>query len=341
MPIYKQQGSDNWYINIIKPSGERVRKSSGTSNRQAAQEMHDQLKAEFWRIKNLGEKPRHTFEEAALRWLKEMADKASIRDDERYIKHFYGLWKGRYLDDIKRDEIIQSVSNVGNCNATQNRYLACIRAILRKAETEWEWIDKAPSIKLFREAKRRVRWITQEQAEKLLLELPEHQRSIVTFALATGLRQANVLGLKWENLDIGRRVAWVHGDESKNGKALSVPLNDTAVAVIEAQRGQHLEYVFTFRGEPINQANTRAWRTALKRAGIEDFRWHDLRHCFASWHVQGGTPLAVLQELGGWESTEMVRRYAHLSSDQLLKHSRTLDDKILSYSKKEASSKAG
>jgi integrase len=72
--------------------------------------------------------------------------------------------------------------------ATANRHLALIRAILRRARDEWEWIEKAPKIKLYREAKRRVRWITPEQAQALLAELPEHQREMVLFALATGLR---------------------------------------------------------------------------------------------------------------------------------------------------------
>lgn len=68
------------------------------------------------------------------------------------------------------------------------------------------------------------------------------------------------------------------------------------------------------------QPNNSAWIKALKRAGITDFRWHDLRHTWASWHVQAGTPLHVLQELGGWESAEMVRRHAHLSSEHLAQY---------------------
>lgn len=84
--------------------------------------------------------------------------------------------------------------------------------------------------------------------------------------------------------------------------------------MIRDQIGKHDAHVFTYQGNPIRQLNTRAWRKALKKAGIEDFRWHDLRHTWASWHVQQGTPLAVLQELGGWESSEMVRRYAHLGN---------------------------
>ena len=86
---------------------------------------------------------------------------------------------------------------------------------------------------------------------------------------------------------------------------------------MSAQIGKHATHVFSYRGKPIQQVNTKSWRTALKRVGIEDFRWHDLRHTWASWHVQSGTPLHVLQELSGWESAETVRRYAHLSSEHL------------------------
>ncbi|MBF0371585.1 MAG: tyrosine-type recombinase/integrase [Magnetococcales bacterium] len=72
-----------------------------------------------------------------------------------------------------------------------------------------------------------------------------------------------------------------------------------------------------YKGKPIRQVSTKAWYAALKRAGIENFRWHDLRHTWASWHVQAGTPLHILKELGGWETEEMVARYAHLGASHL------------------------
>ena len=99
-----------------------------------------------------------------------------------------------------------------------------------------------------------------------------------------------------------------------------MPLSANAVVVLREQIGKHLEFVFTYRGKPVKEVNTKAWRAALKRAGIENFRWHDLRHTWASWHVQAGTPLHVLQELGGWECVEMVRKYAHLSSEHLVEY---------------------
>lgn len=196
--------------------------------------------------------------------------------------------------------------------ARANRYLALIRAILRRAAREWEWIDGAPAIKLYPEPKRRVRWITREEAERLIALLPQHLAAMVQFSLATGLRQANVAGLTWSQVDLQRAVAWIHPDQAKARRAIPVPLNEEAVSAVRAQLGKHSTHAFTFRSRPIRQTNTRAWRQALRKAGIQNFRWHDLRHTWASWHVQAGTPLHALQELGGWESPEMVRRYAHL-----------------------------
>ncbi len=84
-----------------------------------------------------------------------------------------------------------------------------------------------------------------------------------------------------------------------------------------AQPGKHPLYVFSYHGKRITQVSTKAWYAALAAAGIEDFRWHDLRHTWASWHVQAGTPLFALQDMGGWSSAEMVLRYAHLAADHL------------------------
>ena len=114
-----------------------------------------------------------------------------------------------------------------------------------------------------------------------------------------------------------RRCAWIHADQAKSKKGIAVPLNSDAITVILEQVGKHNTHVFTYKGNPVTRANNHAWEKALKRAGISDFRWHDLRHTWASWHVQNGTPLHVLKELGGWADLSMVLRYAHLSSKHL------------------------
>jgi len=130
-------------------------------------------------------------------------------------------------------------------------------------------------------------------------------------------RLANVAKVRWSAVDLDRRLAWVHPDEAKARKAIPVPLNGEAVSILQKQIGKHRDIVFTFKGREIEQVSTAAWYKALRRAGIHNFRWQDLRHTWASWHVQGGTPLHVLQELGGWASYAMVQRYAHLAAEHL------------------------
>lgn len=124
---------------------------------------------------------------------------------------------------------------------------------------------------------------------------------------------ANGVNLAWSQVDLARGIAWIHHDQAKAERAIHVPLNTAALEVLRRRQGEHAERVFTFKDRPIGQANTRAWRQALARAGITDFRWHDLRHTWASWHAQSGTPLSVLQDLGAWRSEAMVRHNAHLS----------------------------
>lgn len=311
-----------WWVRFTAPTGQRVRRSTKTSDKQKAREFHDRLSAELWRTQVLHDKPNRVWEEAAERWLAETQHKADHGKDASKLRWLSRHLDGRALRSIDSDTV-RELSRLKRLEAgptTVNRYLALLRAVLRRAAREWGWLVQAPPVRLSREPKRRIRWLTRREAKRLLEELPEHQADLARFALATGLRKANVVGLKWEQIDLHRGVAWVHPDEAKGRKAIAVPLNRDAVYVVRKQVGRHKEFVFTYNGRPVKQVNTRAWKSALKRAGIEEFRWHDLRHTWASWHVQSGTPLHVLQELGGWETVEMVRRYAHLAPEHLAEH---------------------
>lgn len=309
-----------WWVDVIAPNGERIRRTAGTANKALAQEFHDQIKTELWRISKLGEKPRRTWNEAVVRWLKEASHKASIQADKIHLRWLDAHFGGKHLDAITRSSI-DRITDVklaeGVSNATVNRVLEIVRAILRKCVNDWEWLDRAPQVRMLKEPSRRIRFLNRAEAQKLLSELPEHLADMAAFSLATGLRRGNVTGLLWSQVDLVRRVSWIHADQAKARKAIAVPLNAEAVLVIRKQLGKHPTHVFSFRGRQITQVSTKAWYGALERAGIENFRWHDLRHTWASWHVQQGTPSYALQELGGWESPEMVRRYAHLAADHL------------------------
>jgi integrase len=309
-----------WWIDFSTPSGERVRRSTETANRTQAQELHDKLRSEVWRRQRLGDRPRRIWQDAAVRWLREQSHKASLEDDKQKLRWLDRFLANRDLETINRaliDAITEAKQAEGCSNATANRTLSLIRSILRKCVRDWEWLDRAPAVRLLKEPTRRIRFLIHHQARILLRELPEHLRDMAAFTLATGLRAANVTGLTWEQVDLARKLAWIHPDQAKARKAIAVPLNDAALQVLRDQRGKHATWVFTYEGQRIMQVSTRAWYHALDRAGIEDFRWHDLRHTWASWHVQSGTPLFALQELGGWETEKMVRRYAHLAAEHL------------------------
>ncbi len=318
MSLYRRNSV--WWVRFTTPTGGRIRRSTGTTNKEQAQEYHDRLKAEIWKIQNLGRKPRRTWEQAAVRWLKEKAHKASLDADRMHLRWLDGHLRGMDLSAINRevlDRVIEARLSEGVSNATVNRTMEVVRAILRKAANEWEWTDRAPAVRMLPEPKRRIRWLTHEEAERLIVELPEHLAEMVRFSLATGLRKANVTELEWSQVNLQRRIAWIHADQAKARKAIGISLNAEAILVLRRQMGEHPRFVFTHRGKPVRNVNTKAWKAALRRVGIADFRWHDLRHTWASWHAQAGTPPNVLQELGGWESADMVRRYAHLAPDHL------------------------
>jgi integrase len=317
-----------WWIDFATPSGERVRRSAKTGNKVQAQELHDKLKGEVWRLQKLGDRPRRIWQDAVVRWLREQAHKASIEDDKDKLRWLERYLANRELETINRGLIdaITEAKRAERCsNATVNRTLALVRAILRKCVRDWEWLDRAAAVRLLKEPSRRIRFLNRHQARILLRELPPHLRDMASFTLATGLRAANVTGLTWDQVNLSRKLAWIHPDQAKARKAIAVPLNDTAVGVVRAQKAKHPTRVFTYEGEPIRQVSTRAWYKALKRAGIEDFRWHDLRHTWASWHVQSGTPLFALQELAGWETEKMVRRYAHLAAEHLMAYAGNME----------------
>jgi integrase len=330
MSLYKRKNSSYWWLKITI-GGRTIQRSTGTEDKTKAQEYHDTLKAQLWQQDRLGVKPTHSWREGVVRWLIETSDKATHLEDKRKLAWMHDYLGDLTLNDINQDVIdrIRSTKLKEASKATTNRYLALIRSILIRARDEWEWIDKAPKIRLFKESSSRERSLTNDQFQALMRELPAHQRETVMFALATGLRQRNVLELEWSQVNLELRHAWIHAGQSKNRRPIAVPLNDTAMQVLQRQLGKHQTRVFTYLGKPLKAANTKAWSNALKRAGITDFRWHDLRHTWATWQRQAGTPTHELQRLGGWRTGAMVERYAHLAPDHLATAAKRLDAKLM------------
>ncbi len=320
MSLSRRKGSPFWWVRFTH-NRRRIQESAGTANRVLAEQYEARLKRELWEQDRLGVKPRRKWSEAVVQYLRETSHKATHAEDIAKLRYL-----DRHLGELSLQEITREViDNIARTKAneaseaTANRYLALIRAVLRRAAHEWEWIDRLPRVRLFPERKRRVRYLTADQEEMLVGALPRHEADMAQFALATGLRQANVKGLEWGQVDMHRRVAWIHPDQAKGGEGICVPLNKVACQVIQGQLGVHPRFVFTYDGKPVKAINAKAWKKALGAARLKDFRWHDLRHAWATRHIQAGTSTAELQELGGWRSSEMVRRYAHFDAEHLAK----------------------
>ena len=115
------------------------------------------------------------------------------------------------------------------------------------------------------------------------------------------------------------RCNWIHPDQSKSGKPIGIPLSSDALKVLKKQRGKSEKYVFPYYedGTPITRVTNHGWKSACKAAGLEDINFHTLRHTFASWHIQSGTPVEVLMKLGGWSDLTMVLRYAHMGESHI------------------------
>jgi integrase len=296
----------------VRINGVRYRESLKTDDPKLAQELHDIRKAELWRQRVLKERPKKTWNDATKRWLTERGHKRSISDDKDKIKYLEPKIGKTLLINLDRDTIEQALPQDVK-PATRNRYRALVRSVMRAAEREWDWLDRTPALRIEQEPRRRVAFLTREQAEGLIAALPEKYRCPVRFALLTGLRRSNVFNLRWENVNLEKGTVIVHADEAKANQRILVPLNSQAKALLEAMPGERTGRVW---GD-ITRVWSNTWEAAAKRAGVPWCRFHDLRHTWASWHAMAGTPMAVLQELGGWHSADMVQRYAHLSPEHL------------------------
>ncbi|MEC5385527.1 site-specific integrase [Uliginosibacterium sp. H3] len=317
--IYRRPDSRFWWIAATLPNGKRIRQSAGTETYEEAKALLAKLTLDAYKAEHFGIKPQRTWQEAVVRYLSIKAKLRSFKDLQRMCRVLDPFLYDLTLNQITGDvvwQIVQSEMKKGNSAATINRYLALMRGLLRIARDEWQWIDSIPKIRLLSGEVERDRWLTQDEADRLIAACPAHLAALVRFALATGCRAREITGLEWDRVDLRRKTAWLN--QTKNGTPRGVPLNADAIEVLTEELGKHSRYCFTFRGKPIVfQVTNTAWVTALKKAGIEDFRFHDLRHTWASWHRQAGTSCDELKDLGGWKSRQMVDRYAKFATENL------------------------
>jgi len=168
MPIRKDKKSGIWHLDIRTPGGQRIRRSTETTDRKAAQEYHDRLKADLWRQDKLGDIPDRTFEEAAVRFLHECEGQRDYATKLRHVAYWRERFSGRpvrsltaddIIDALPTHQIIQGKPTEPLTGSTRNRYVFTIKRMLNLCEEwEWEWIDRVPKLPRYHEPDVRVRW---------------------------------------------------------------------------------------------------------------------------------------------------------------------------------------
>jgi integrase len=306
MSLYRR--GSIWWIELTS-HGRRIRESSGTTDKKQAQEFHEKRKGEIWRQAKLGEDPPVTWGEAVKKWLQ--LKERGLPD--RYRIRAMGISPSSSIP-LSKLEVEKALTG---CSAsTFNRGLAVLLSVHSVSGVAPPKIERRPM------PSGRTRWLTEEEWMRLRTALDQESptlSSAAQFAVATGLRENNVLELTWDRVDLKRRTAWFYADQMKGGTPHGIPLNDAACAVLEARRGIHKRYVFPNldTGLPYTKASNRAWYAAIKKAKLKGVRWHDLRHTFAAWAVMNGVRLEELMKLGHWKTYSMVLRYAHLAPEHL------------------------
>lgn len=321
MGLYKR--GQVWWMRFTH-NGDVVKRSTETRDKKLADKVYCKVMTQItegtWFERPLGEGI--TLREMLDKYLKEYSlrnkSKSSISSDGCMTKNLNRYLGDMYITDISPRAISDYKSRrreEGVSPKTVNNELVMLNHAFNLAMKEWEWVRENPVSRVSREKVNNLmeRWLTYTEETVLLAESPEWLREITTFAINTGLRQSEILNLQWSKVDFNRRTLTIL--EQKNKGRDTLPLNNRALEVLKArEKVKHINgYVFyNGNGNRIDARNLlRAYYSARKKAGLEDLRFHDLRHTFATRLAQAGVDLYKVQKLMRHKTPLMTQRYAH------------------------------
>ena len=329
MAVY--QRGDNWYVDFTF-KGQRIRESIGPS-RKGAEKVIVKKKAEIAENKFLDVRKEpdpvkfHDFAKQYLQWAKANKKPSSYERDFYTMRIFDREFEAKNIQDVttwqvekyklKRKEQFKP--------ATCNREMALLKHIFSKA-VEWGKMKENPAkkVKFFKGVVKRVRFLMPDEFRTLLSNCADFLKPIVTVAVHTGMRKGEILGLKWDQVDLEQKIITIL--DTKNNERKDLPMDETVSALLQGleRRG---EFVFSSAKEKAFNEMTihNAFHEAMKQARISDFRFHDLRHTFASNLVMAGVKIEKVQKLMGHKMLTMTQRYAHLAPGYLAESIKVLD----------------
>jgi integrase len=261
-----------------------------------------------------------TVADAIDRYIEHTLPHKKHNKDQRTVKSRLRWWRdelGRYaLANVSPAVLVECRDKLqrGRSPATVNRHLAALSAVFRTAIEEWFWIEVSPmrNIRYLGEPRGRTRFLSDDERKALLAECRASRSPwiypVVVVALATDMRRGEILGLTWADVDLQRQTATLR--ETKNGEMRVVPLTGHALDLIRELRKNKVQRI---DGKVFPEDFREAFENAVQRAGIDDFRFHDLRHSAASYLAMNGATLMEIADVLGHKTLQMVKRYAHLT----------------------------
>jgi len=315
-----------WWISFSH-NGQQVRRSTETDDRKLAEMIFRKVMTQVAEGKWLDKAPGEdkTFNDLMDKYMvaHSKPEKASWDRDERSLIHlrpYFGSYRISEImpDHISEYKILRRQEHASPC--TINRELALMKHAYTMAIREWRWARENPvkMVRMEKEPPPRDRWLTYEDEKALLTVSPAWLRELISFAVETGCRKDEMLSLLWRDVDLVKRVATVFG--KKTGDRRTIPLSDVAYRILLSKHNvrqtvQSLKESFVFCYPPGQKVSVHTLRTAfehaLKIAGIEGFRFHDLRHTFATRLSQSGVDPYMVQTLMGHKSFATTKRYSH------------------------------
>lgn len=308
MSVFKKNG--NWFVRYRDIEGKQREKKAGAM-KSLAIELERKLLADRNYQKNFGyiKKKEITFSEWAkeyLNRLKSRVKEVTVINNTYNLKRMELIFGDKLLSQLTEKDFWDYVKTTkgGIAGKTVKKYSIFFLGVLNEAK-ECNYNVATIKLKVTKRNNARVRYLTEEEAETLLKNSGT-LKLLITMALTTGMRKMEMLNLTWQNIDLKAKL--IHIEESKNGERRSVPINKTLLAMLEPKESGRRVF------EDLRNVNERFVK-AVKKSNITNFRFHDLRHTFASWLAIKGVSLYTIKELLGHKSIQMTQRYAHLSPD--------------------------
>jgi integrase len=297
------------------------------------------------------EAKRHTLAELIDRYIKSIlpTKPKAIRKQTALLERWKSEIGNHALVDVTpsliaecRDKLAGEITLRGKPRspATVNRYIAALSIVFTTAVKEWGWLEDSPMCKVTKpkESRGRVRFLSDDERIRLLEACKESSNPylyiVVVLALSTGMRQGEIMNLTWDVVDLNQGRAILH--ETKNGERRAVALTGHALELLkELSKVRRIDSKFLFPAKastphkPQKPMDLRTpWETAVKKAELQDFKFHDLRHSAASYLAMNGASLAEIAEVLGHKTLQMVKRYAHLSEGHTARVVASMNDKI-------------